>query len=175
MSKELFSSIDIDAPAETVWQILIDFAAFPTWNPFIVGAEGRAQVGERVTLRMQPVVGSAITLHPTVVELVEGRRLRWQGRLGLRGLFDADHLFIVEPSPSRSPGSSNVSASPAHLYRSSGAHSTGDVAGVSGYECGDQESGREGDCCRCLIRSRSARDRSFGLPAACWRVRAPRR
>jgi hypothetical protein len=99
MSKELFSSIDIDAPAETVWQILIDFAAFPTWNPFIVGAEGKAQVGERVTLRMQPVVGSAITLHPTVVELVEGRRLRWQGRLGLRGLFDADHLFIVEPSP----------------------------------------------------------------------------
>jgi hypothetical protein len=47
---------------------------------------------------MQPVIGSAITLHPKVVELVEGRRLRWLGRLGLPGLFDADHLFIVEPS-----------------------------------------------------------------------------
>jgi len=123
MSKELVSSIDIDAPAATVWEILIDFAAFPTWNPFIVEAQGRVQVGERVSLRMQPVIGSAITLHPKVVELVEGRRLRWLGRLGLPGLFDADHLFIVEPSASRSPGSSNVSASPAHSYRSSGAHS----------------------------------------------------
>jgi hypothetical protein len=98
MSKELVSSIDIEAPAAMVWEILIDFAAFPTWNPFIVEAQGRVQVGERVSLRMQPVIGSAMTLHPRVVELVEGRRLRWLGRLGLPGLFDADHLFIVEPS-----------------------------------------------------------------------------
>jgi hypothetical protein len=94
----LVSSIDIEAPAAMVWEILIDFAAFPTWNPFIVEAQGRVQVGERVSLRMQPVIGSAITLHPKVVELVEGRRLRWLGRLGLPGLFDANHLFIVEPS-----------------------------------------------------------------------------
>jgi hypothetical protein len=98
MSKELVSSIEIEAPAAMVWEILIDFAAFPTWNPFIVEAQGRVQVGERVSLRMQPVIGSAMTLHPRVVELVEGRRLRWLGRLGLPGLFDADHLFIVEPS-----------------------------------------------------------------------------
>ncbi len=92
MSKELVSSIDIDAPAGTVWEILIDFAAFPTWNPFIVEAQGRVQVGERVSLRMQPVIGSAITLHPKVVELCSSS----------------------SPPLSRSPGSSNVSASPAH-------------------------------------------------------------
>jgi hypothetical protein len=51
----------------------------------------------RLTLRMQPVGGSAVTLRPTVVEVVDGHRLRWQGRVGVRGLFDADHLFIVEP------------------------------------------------------------------------------
>jgi hypothetical protein len=97
MSKDLISSIDIDAPAPLVWQMLIDFDAYPTWNPFITSAEGPVQVGGRLTLRMQPVGGSAVTLRPTLVEVVEGRRLRWQGRFGVRGLFDADHLFTVEP------------------------------------------------------------------------------
>jgi hypothetical protein len=46
---------------------------------------------------MQPVGGSAVALRPTVVEVLDGQRLRWQGRLGVRGLFDADHMFIVKP------------------------------------------------------------------------------
>ena len=97
MSKELVSSIDIDAPVFVVWEILVDFDAFPTWNPFITSADGPLRVDGRLTLRMQPAVGSAVTLRPTVVEVVKGQRLRWQGRLGVRGLFDADHLFVVEP------------------------------------------------------------------------------
>ena len=99
MSKQLVSSVDIDAPAATVWEVLVDFATFPTWNPFIVSAEGDLEVGGRLTLRMQPVGGSAVTLRPTLVEVVQGRRLRWLGRLGVRGLFDADHLFTIEPLP----------------------------------------------------------------------------
>jgi hypothetical protein len=93
----LLAQINIDAPASLVWEILVDFDAFPTWNPFITSAEGTVQVGGRLTLQMQPVGGSSVTLRPTVVEVVKGRRLRWQGRLGVRGLFDGDHLFIVEP------------------------------------------------------------------------------
>ena len=97
MTKELISSIDIGAPRSTVWEVLVDFAAFPAWNPFIVQAEGDLEVGGQLTLHMQPVGGSMVTLRPTLVEVAEGRRLRWQGRLGVRGLFDADHLFTVEP------------------------------------------------------------------------------
>jgi hypothetical protein len=97
MSKELVSSIDIEAPPSVVWKELVDFGAYSTWNPFITSAEGPAEVGGRLTLRMQPATGPAITLRPTVVEVVEGRRLHWQGRFGIRGLFDADHLFVIEP------------------------------------------------------------------------------
>jgi uncharacterized protein YndB with AHSA1/START domain len=61
MSKELVSSVDIAAPAERVWEVLVDFAAFPVWNPFITKAEGRLEIGGRLTLRMQPVGGSAVT------------------------------------------------------------------------------------------------------------------
>ncbi len=96
MSKRLDSSIDIEAPARDVWDLLIDFAAYASWNPFIVEAAGRPEVGSRLRLRMQPVGGSAVTLQPTLVEVVDGRRLRWQGRFGVRGLFDAEHVFVVE-------------------------------------------------------------------------------
>ena len=97
MRKDLISSIDIAAPAAVVWNVIVDLDAFSAWNPFITSAEGQLRVGSRLTLRMQPVGGSAVTLRPSVVEVVEGHRLRWQGRLVVRGLFDADHLFVVEP------------------------------------------------------------------------------
>jgi uncharacterized protein YndB with AHSA1/START domain len=45
MSKELVSSIDLAAPPERVWEVLVDFAAFPAWNPFITQAEGRLHFG----------------------------------------------------------------------------------------------------------------------------------
>jgi len=97
MTKELSSTIDIDAPPPVVWKMLVDFEAFSSWNPFITSAEGPLRVGGRLTLRMQPVGGSAVTIRPSLIEVVEGQRLRWRGRLVVRGLFDADHLFIVQP------------------------------------------------------------------------------
>ena len=33
--KELRSQIEIEAPADRVWQVLTDFATYPEWNPFI--------------------------------------------------------------------------------------------------------------------------------------------
>jgi hypothetical protein len=64
MSKQLVSSIDIEAPASLVWEQLVDFGAFSMWNPFITSAEGPVEVGGRLALRMQPAIGSAITLRP---------------------------------------------------------------------------------------------------------------
>jgi hypothetical protein len=96
MSKQLVSSIDIDAPAEQVWKVLVDFPAFRSWNPFIISAEGLLEVGGRLTLVMQPARGAAVRLRPTLVEMVYGHRLRWVGRMGVRGFFDAEHLFVIE-------------------------------------------------------------------------------
>jgi hypothetical protein len=58
----LNSSIDIDAGPERVWQVLTDFAAYREWNPFIVSVDGSAEVGARLTVRMQPVGARAVTL-----------------------------------------------------------------------------------------------------------------
>jgi hypothetical protein len=96
MSKLLTSQIDIDAHPTQVWTVLSDLAAYHEWNPFIVRTEGRAEAGARLVLRMQPAEGRAVTLRPTVSKVEVGRRLRWQGRLAVPGLLDAEHTFTME-------------------------------------------------------------------------------
>lgn len=97
MAKRLRAQIEIEADAERVWQVLTNFGAYSEWNPFMTQAEGAAVVGERLTIRMQPQGGRALTFRPTVLEAVPGKRLRWLGRLLLPGIFDGDHSFTIEP------------------------------------------------------------------------------
>ena len=97
MAKQLSASVEIDATPERVWDVLTDFRAYAEWNPFIVRADGTAAEGERLTNRMQPVGGRAVTFRPTVLEASPGRRLRWLGRLLAPGVFDGEHTFTIEP------------------------------------------------------------------------------
>jgi hypothetical protein len=99
MSMQLSTSIDIDAEPGIVWHVLTDLDAYREWNPFITRAEGTVAVGQRLTLRMQPVGGRGVTLRPTVQEATPGRRLRWLGRLGVSGLFDGEHVFTLVSRP----------------------------------------------------------------------------
>jgi hypothetical protein len=97
MSKQLRSQVIIDATPERVWRVLIDFGSYSRWNPFIVSADGDAEPDSRLVLRMQPVGSRGMTLRPTVTEATPGHRLRWVGRLGLPGIFDAEHSFTITP------------------------------------------------------------------------------
>jgi hypothetical protein len=95
MAKQLHAQIDIHASRERVWEVLTDFAAYPQWNPFISQAQGTARAGERLTNRMQPVGGRAVTLKPTVLQATPGQQLRWVGRVLAPGIFDAEHTFTI--------------------------------------------------------------------------------
>ena len=97
MSKELSTHIDIRATPDRVWEVLTDLAAYPAWNPFIVRAEGVVAPGRRLTLRMQPVGGRAMTMRPRLVEVTSNRHLRWRGTLGVPGLMDAEHALLLQP------------------------------------------------------------------------------
>jgi hypothetical protein len=97
MAKQLHADIEIDADAERVWQVLTDFRAYVEWNPFMTLASGTAAVGERLTIRMEPQEGPAMTFRPTVLEAVPGKRLRWLGRFLLPRIFDGEHVFTIVP------------------------------------------------------------------------------
>ena len=71
MRHALHTEIDIDAPPDIVWAVLTDLERYPDWNPFVVSAEGRTVVGERLTNRLEPPGGTAMTFKPTVTEVTE--------------------------------------------------------------------------------------------------------
>jgi hypothetical protein len=95
--KELTTEIEIEASAEQVWRLLTDFASFPRWNPFIRRASGEAKVGARLQVYMQPSGANGMTFRPVVLQAEPNRELRWLGRFLLPGLFDGEHIFMIEP------------------------------------------------------------------------------
>ena len=97
MARELITSIEVDAPVEQVWSVVTDTAAYPEWNPFIRSIEGDLVPGSRLEVRLHPPGGRAVTMRPVVTRVERNRELCWLGRLLVRGVFDGEHRFQVEP------------------------------------------------------------------------------
>jgi hypothetical protein len=94
---ELTTELIICAPPAVVWDVLLDFAAYPEWNPFIVEIAGRPVVGARLEARMVPPGTKGIRLRPVVRAVVAERELRWKGSLMVPGVLDGEHSFLLEP------------------------------------------------------------------------------
>lgn len=93
----LTTSIAIDVAPSVVWQILMDFPAYPDWNPFIRSIQGQALQGAQLVARLQPPGGQAMTFKPTVLVAEPEREFRWRGQLILPGLFNGEHRFQIQP------------------------------------------------------------------------------
>ena len=95
--KELAAEIEIDAPPETVWQVLTDFDAYPEWNPVEIEMKGRPVEGTTLEHTSKLPGNRPMTFRPTIVEASPNRTLAWDGRLFMPGLFDVRHRFALEP------------------------------------------------------------------------------
>jgi hypothetical protein len=91
---EITTSVDVEAPASTVWEVLTDFERYGEWNPR-TRIEGEAAPGARLRVAPGPEAGRVPTFRPRVLA-ADGRELRWLGHLYARGLFDGEHRFLVE-------------------------------------------------------------------------------
>ena len=96
--KELTTRIDIRARASRVWDILMDFGAYPSWNPFIRKITGAPKAGSRLVVVMEPPGGKPMRFRPRVLVVRPGREFAWKGRLFVPGIFDGEHHFIIEPT-----------------------------------------------------------------------------
>ena len=94
--KEVFNEIEIQAPAECVWQALADFASYPKWNPFIRRISGQPREGKRLRVYIEPPGTKGRTFRQKILMEEPKRELRWLGRLLIPGLFDGDHIFTIE-------------------------------------------------------------------------------
>ncbi|TDV40339.1 SRPBCC domain-containing protein [Actinophytocola oryzae] len=91
----IHTETEIHAAPAAVWAVLIDFAAYPEWNPFITDAEGKLAVGETLTLRMLLGGEKEQTFTPEVRSVRENAELRWLGALRWSWLFSGEHRFAL--------------------------------------------------------------------------------
>ncbi|WP_416838343.1 SRPBCC family protein [Haloferax sp. DFSO52] len=96
MTHELTTSIEIDAPPEQVWAVLIDFDHYDEWNPFM-RIVGRANEGATLVVRLMPPGGGESAFEPDVTRSEKNREFGWLGHLVVPGLFDGEHRFRLEP------------------------------------------------------------------------------
>lgn len=100
MRHELHTQVEIAAPPRVVWKVLTDLEAYPLWNPFITEARGDIAVGARLTNRLQPPGGKAMTFRPVITAAEPAHTLEWLGRFGVPGVFDGRHRFELVATPS---------------------------------------------------------------------------
>jgi hypothetical protein len=93
--KMMNTEIDIKAPAESVWNVLTDFSAYPQWNPMIRQAAGEPRHGARLKVRFEPEGVRGRNYSPRLIVVEPGRELRWQGRPRFPLFFDMEHYWII--------------------------------------------------------------------------------
>jgi hypothetical protein len=92
----LHAATEIDAPAEQVWKIISDLAAYAEWNPFIVRASGEVRPGTRLDITITAPGMKPVSFKPRVLDLEPGHLVRWKGEYKVPGLFDGRHALIVD-------------------------------------------------------------------------------
>jgi hypothetical protein len=75
--KSFATSILINAPAERIWDILVDVANWPSWNTTVDKVDGEAALGRKVSVYARISPGRAFPL--TVTEFAPPHRMVWRG------------------------------------------------------------------------------------------------
>jgi hypothetical protein len=90
--KEMSATIEIAAPPQAVWAVLVDLSRYPDWNPVFREAAGEIATGKRIRLRsVHPANGRMMTVKPKIVSADPGTELRWAS--SLPGIISGEYSF----------------------------------------------------------------------------------
>lgn len=81
MTFRIHTKIEIDAPASTIWELLVDLDGYHRWNPFIIGARGRIAPDACVEVSPQLAGKRQTTFRPMVTSYVDGESFAWTGAI----------------------------------------------------------------------------------------------
>ncbi|QHT68254.1 SRPBCC domain-containing protein [Rhodocytophaga rosea] len=95
--KTVRTEITIHAPAEKIWNILMDFEQYPYWNPFIKKISGEKKQHGKLEAFIQPEGQSGMRFRPTIQKYEPNREFQWLGNLWFSGIFDGRHSFKLIP------------------------------------------------------------------------------
>lgn len=91
MKKSIKTAIQIQGSPKQVWDVLMDFAQYPSWNPFVLSIQGKPIQGETLNVQID-----GFKLSPKVLECKANQSFKWLGHLWIKGLFDGEHQFMID-------------------------------------------------------------------------------
>ena len=94
-------TVEIDAPAAFVWDVLVDFPRYPEWNPYTIAAETTLEIGDRIDLTLPSPDGSEGTiLNREFIRIVDPpHHLRYDTGEEYPGLLGMRDQYITELGP----------------------------------------------------------------------------
>ncbi|MBV6494597.1 MAG: hypothetical protein LDLANPLL_02630 [Turneriella sp.] len=102
---QILTEIEINAEADKIWQTIIDFAAYDSWNPIMQKVTGKPHKGDEVSFSIVvlPGVFLPITACKVLVADAKERHLRWKGPAIpiVKEVLSGEHFFMVQE---KSPG-----------------------------------------------------------------------
>ena len=92
--KSVRAEIEIDAPIDRVWRILLDLDHYGEWNPFTPTVESSLKLADPVHLHVR-LVGSRLTHRVEYVTRNEPYTLGWEMKMGARFLLHAERVQVL--------------------------------------------------------------------------------
>lgn len=96
MKRVIKTSIDIHAPPEKVWEVLMDFPRYSEWSKYLLSIEGRAVPGSYLYVTQTAANGKEREFKSMVLQATPPRSFRWLEHLWVPGLLDREHEFALE-------------------------------------------------------------------------------
>ncbi|MCW5588151.1 MAG: SRPBCC domain-containing protein [Legionellales bacterium] len=93
---EIKTEILINANAQKVWQVLTEFADYPSWNRFFSHIAGELKIGGKLAITISPPGGKPMNFTPNIIALNKDKELRWRGKFISRFLFQGEHYFLLD-------------------------------------------------------------------------------
>lgn len=97
MPKSITAEIEINAPVERVWDILVDLDRYPEWNPFTVRVDSTLEVGSPVDLYVRMKPNKEILQQEIVTAVEPNKKLSWGLTMGAKFILFTDRYQVLEP------------------------------------------------------------------------------
>lgn len=90
------TSVEIEAPQQTVWNKVTDFTSYSKWNPFVVEAHAQFEIGEAVQFLEDLKQFGKHWITAEFLEIDPYHSFIWKGHFAAPFLFTVRHSFVFE-------------------------------------------------------------------------------
>ena len=96
-------TVEIAAPASFVWDVLVDYASYPEWNPYTIAVETTLEISDRIDLTLPNPDGTDGTIvNREFIRIVDPpHHLRYDTGEEYPGLLGMRDQYVTELGPDR--------------------------------------------------------------------------